>query len=53
MKNFFKKLLHKHCMVKIDWCFVETEHTVYSKRLYRCDECGKEIWVDGRFDPYV
>ena len=39
-------------MEKIDWCYGETDTLVYSKRLYKCKKCGKEKWVDGRFDPY-
>lgn len=24
----------------------------YSRRLYKCKKCNKEIWVDGRWDKY-
>ena len=52
MKEFLRKLFCKHDMEKIDWRFAETESTVYSRRLYKCSKCGKEKWVDGRYDPY-
>jgi len=52
MKNFLKKIFCKHNMEKIDWRYVETDTLVYSKRLYKCNKCGKLIWVDGRYDPY-
>lgn len=53
MQKLFKKLFCKHNMIKIDWRYRETSVLVYSERLYKCDKCGKEIWVDGRYDPYV
>ena len=54
MKNFLKRLFCKHDYKKIVWCedydWIRNER--YSMRLYRCNKCGKEIWVDGRCDPY-
>ena len=31
----------------------EIENNIaYSLRLYRCELCGKYIWIDGRRDPF-
>lgn len=52
MLSFLRKLFCKHNMTKVDWIFAETKTLVYSKRLYKCNKCGKERGVDGRCDPY-
>lgn len=50
MKFFFKKLFHEHDYIKIGYRLEEDRYERYSIRNYRCSECGKEIWVDGRMD---
>lgn len=53
--KFIKKILdtlgiHKHQFEKIGFKQIYGEYTRYSIRQYRCEICGKEKWVDGRFD---
>ena len=51
MKQFFKRLFCKHDYIKIDWYQTLDNNGVrYSRRQYRCKKCGKQIWVDGRYD---
>ena len=51
MKQFFKKLFCKHDYIKIDWYQTQDNNGVrYSRRQYRCKKCGKQIWVDSRYD---
>ena len=52
--NFFRKLFCRHNYEKIAWCeeYDENRNERYAARLYKCNKCGKEIWVDGRYDPY-
>lgn len=54
MKEFLRKLFCKHDYKKIAWCeeYDEYRNERYAARLYKCNKCGKEIWVDGRYDPY-
>ena len=54
MKNLLKKLFCKHNYEKIGF----TQHYDFSKnirypiRLYRCNKCGNEKKIDGRYDKY-
>ena len=54
MKNLLKKLFCKHNYEKIGF----TQHYDFSKnirypiRLYRCNKCGNEKRIDGRYDKY-
>lgn len=52
--KFLRKLFCKHNYEKVAWCEEYDEHRNerYAARLYKCNKCGKEIWVDGRYDPY-
>ena len=54
MKHFFKKLFCKHNYQKIAWReeYDEYRNVRYAERLYQCNKCGTQIWVDGRCDPY-
>ena len=51
---FFRRLFCKHNYEKIAWREEEDKlrNEMYAERLYKCNKCGKEKWVDGRFDPY-
>ena len=52
--KFFRIIFCKHNYQKIAWCEEYDKHRNerYAARLYKCNKCGKEIWVDGRYDPY-
>jgi hypothetical protein len=52
--NKLKQLFCKHIYIKFAWYeeYDERRNERYAVRLYRCDKCGKEICVDGRYDPY-
>lgn len=54
VKKFFKKLFCVHKYERKCWYATMDDHTNerYSVRLYKCKKCGKEIWVDGRYDIY-
>ncbi len=54
LTRFFKQLLCKHEYVKISWYQEEDKHRNerYAVRIYSCKKCGKQIKVDGRYDPY-
>lgn len=54
MKDFFKRLFCKHEYEKIAWLeeYDKCRNERYPARLYKCNKCGKKIWVDGRCDPY-
>ena len=54
LKIFFKRLFCRHDYCKIAWYEeYDYEHNErYAVRIYKCKKCGKEINVDGRFDPY-
>ena len=50
--NWIKRLFCKHTYEKVGW-FWKTDlvhNTTYSERIHRCTKCGKEIFVDGRYD---
>ena len=50
--SWIKRLFCKHTYEKVGW-FWKTDfvHNIeYSERVYRCTKCGKEIFVDGRYD---
>ena len=50
--NKLRQLLCKHRYEKIGF-FENMEYgTMYSIRIYKCQKCGKEIYVDGRKDKY-
>ncbi len=49
---FLKRLFCKHKYKKIEFKEEYDNGMRYSMRLYRCEKCGKEIWVDGRNDKY-
>ena len=48
LNKFFK--FHNHLYRKVGFKQVSNSYERYSIRLYRCEICGKEKWVDGRFD---
>jgi len=50
--KILKSLFCRHDYHKIDWREEIEDNLAYSVRLYKCAHCGKEIWVDGRYDPY-
>ena len=54
MKEIFKRLFCKHNYEKTSWYeeYDEYKHERYAVRIYKCTKCGKQIHVDGRFDPY-
>ena len=54
MKRFLKRLFCRHDYFKISWYEeYDYEHNErYAVRVYKCQKCGKEINVDGRYDPY-
>ena len=43
-------LCDNHDYWKIGFREAEENNVRFSMRHYRCDKCGKEIWVDGRVD---
>lgn len=49
-----RKIFCRHEFVKYDWYeeYDNLRNERYVVRLYRCEKCGKEIQVDGRYDPY-
>lgn len=47
-----KKLFCKHRYIKIGYIEECSNNLRYSMRKYKCEKCQKEIWVDGRNDPY-
>ena len=51
---FLKQLFCKHEYVKISWYQEEDKYRNerYAIRIYGCNKCGKQIKVDGRYDPY-
>ena len=55
MKNFFRRLFCKHDYKKIAWReeYDKYRNERYAARLYRCSKCGKQIWIDGRYDHIV
>ena len=54
MKEIFKRLFCKHNYEKTSWYeeYDKYRHERYAVRIYKCTKCGKQIQVDGRFDPY-
>lgn len=52
MRYFIQRLFCKHNYIKLDWYEKESEYRNirYSMRKYKCEKCGKEILVDGRYD---
>ena len=54
LKMFLKQLFCNHNYVKISWYQEEDKHRNerYAVRIYGCNRCGKQIKVDGRYDPY-
>ena len=50
IKDIKQLVLCKHEYYKVGFREVENEDTRYSERLYKCDKCGHEEWVDGRYD---
>ena len=55
IKKWFKQLFCLHDYDRVEYCpkFDTSTGFWYSLRRYRCSKCGKEIWVDGRNDPYA
>lgn len=49
-----RKIFCRHEFVKYAWYeeYDNRRNERYAVRLYRCEKCGKEIQVDGRYDPY-
>lgn len=52
LTTLIQQLFHQHTYVKIGFREASNQTHRWSVRRYRCDHCGKEKWVDGRFDPY-
>lgn len=52
MKQFIKRTFCKHKYHQISWReeYDKYRNERYSMRLYQCEKCGKEIWIDGRYD---
>ena len=50
MQCFLKRLFCNHKYIKVDWYQTDNRYKRYSMRKYKCEKCGKEIWVDGRYD---
>ena len=48
--KWLRQLFCRHRYEKRGFREVESENLRYSERLYICEKCGKEIWVDGRRD---
>lgn len=51
-EQIIKNLIRcRHQYEKVAWReeYDEVRHERYAMRLYRCVNCGKEKWVDGRF----
>lgn len=53
--NLIKQIFCKHNYKQISWREeLDTyKNERYCLRLYKCQKCGKEIWVDGRADPII
>lgn len=50
MLKFFKQLFCKHNYKKVGFRQEVERGIRYSVRNYKCNKCGKSIWVDGRDD---
>lgn len=50
ISKIVQRLKHKHNFVKIGYRQTEDRFERYSIRHYHCQACGKEKWVDGRYD---
>lgn len=50
--NKIRQIFCKHNYEQPSWYEDYDEYTNerYSMRIYKCQKCGKEIWVDGRMD---
>lgn len=50
--KFFRQVFCKHDYEKIGFRQeIDELHNIrYALRNYRCNKCGKSIWVDGRYD---
>ena len=50
--NKIRQIFCKHIYEKIAWQEEYDDHKNerFSMRFYKCQKCGKEIWVDGRMD---
>lgn len=49
-EKLIKLITHKHNYVKVSFRVEEDGDIRFSMRKYKCLDCGKEKWVDGRFD---
>lgn len=52
IKSYLQKLFCNHQYVKIGFRDEYENGLRYSVRKYKCSKCGKEIWIDGRYDKY-
>ena len=50
MANFFRRLFCRHEYEQVGWFEDYDGSLSFSRRIYRCSRCGKEICVDGRLD---
>ena len=48
--NKIRQIFCKHSYEKVAWYeeYDEYRHERFAMRLYKCQKCGTEIWVDGR-----
>ena len=51
LKQIFCK--HKYEQISYQEKLDTYKNERYSLRLYKCQKCGKEIWVDGRTDYII
>lgn len=52
MKKWFSSLFCKHSFSQVGWLETSDGNVRFSLRLYRCEHCGKERWIDGRNDRF-
>jgi ribosomal protein L37AE/L43A len=56
MKSFLKRFFCNHNYIKISWYekMDNVHHERYAVRVYKCEKCGKQIELDGRYDyPFL
>lgn len=48
--KWISKLFCRHQYQQIGFREAYSDGIRYSVRKYKCEKCGKECWVDGRYD---
>lgn len=48
--KWFSMWFCRHQYQKVGFVEAQKAGIRYSVRRYKCAKCGKEIWIDGRFD---